>query len=67
MKTIQDYIIKESNKNVNVEITPENFNKYKFSDKQSALISHLTYIPYLPRPAHMPHLWVGHLTPSLLI
>ena len=41
MKTIQDYIIKESNKNVNVEITPENFNKYKFSDKQSALISHL--------------------------
>lgn len=41
MKTIQDYIIKESNKNVNVEITPENFNKYKFSDKQLALISHL--------------------------
>ena len=41
MKNIQDYIIKESNKNVNIEITPENFNKYKFSDKQSALISHL--------------------------
>ena len=47
MKDLKNYLVTESNKNINVEITPENFDKYKFSDKQSALISHLlkTYKP----------------------
>lgn len=33
--------VSESNKYINKEITPDNFNKFKFSDKQSALIQHL--------------------------
>ena len=41
MKNIYEYLIFESNKNLNVKITPENFNKFKFSRKQSALIKHL--------------------------
>ena len=35
-----DYIF-EANKNVNVQITPENFNKYHFTYKQAALIKYL--------------------------
>jgi hypothetical protein len=35
-----DYIF-EANKNANVQITPENFNKYHFTDKQAALIKYL--------------------------
>lgn len=35
-----DYIF-EANKNVNMQITPENFNEYHFTDKQAALIKHL--------------------------
>lgn len=35
-----DYIF-EANKNANVQITPKNFNKYHFTDKQAALIKYL--------------------------
>jgi hypothetical protein len=41
MKSIYEYLILENNKNLNVKITPENFNKFKFSRKQSMLIKHL--------------------------
>lgn len=33
--------ILESNQYINKEITPDNFNKFKFSDKQAALIQYL--------------------------
>lgn len=46
MKHFKNFInesqqINESNQYINKEITPDNFNKFKFSDKQSALIQHL--------------------------
>ena len=46
MKYFKNFInesqqINESNQYINKEITPDNFNKFKFSDKQSALIQHL--------------------------
>lgn len=46
MKRFKNFInesqqINESNQYLNKEITPDNFNKFKFSDKQSALIQHL--------------------------
>jgi len=76
MKDLKNYLVTESNKNINVEITPENFDKYKFSDKQSALISHLlkTYKPnqtwiYLVegnKPSHDPNIeqYFGTIIPS---
>ena len=46
MKHLKKFInesqqINESSQYINKEITPDNFNKFKFSDKQSALIQHL--------------------------
>lgn len=41
MKTIKDYLLLEGNKHINGEVTPDNFNKYNFTAKQSALLKHL--------------------------
>lgn len=41
MKTLKDYLLLEGNKYINGEVTPDNFNKYNFTDKQSALLKHL--------------------------
>lgn len=41
MKTIKDYLLLEGNKHINGEITPDNFGKYDFTSKQSALLKHL--------------------------